>query len=352
MRSTRQRAALATLSCALVLCAASLLLLAPTQTAATSTSAHIALPNDIAVSGSHLWVANGSIDKNSPFDNSVSEFKVSDGSFVRIISLRHLTGNFYQPNAIAASGSHVWIADLHSIIELDASNGKVVRVINAKARFHAFENPAALGAIAASGAHVWVANLNTVIELNASDGSVLRVIKSKADQFSQPDEIVVSGGRVWVVNNVAGDSVNELNAANGSLIRVINPGADLFTQFGMAASGSHVFITNWQGHSIIELNASNGSLAHIINFRYLSGDPSPNSIALDDGHLWVTNDNSVIELTAAKGTVVRAMRDKVDGFDDPLAMTGDATHVWVANFQGNSVTELKASNGSLVRVIK
>jgi hypothetical protein len=66
----------------------------------------------------------------------------------------------------------------------------------------------------------------------------------------------------------------------------------------------------------------------------------------------VTNDNSVIELTAAKGTVVRAMRDKVDGFDDPLAMTGDATYVWVANSQGNSVTELKASNGSLVRVIK
>ena len=29
----------------------------------------------------------------------------------------------------------------------------------------------------------------------------------------------------------------------------------------------------------------------------------------------------------------------------------DGTHVWVANDDGNSVTELNASNGSLVRVL-
>jgi hypothetical protein len=287
----RRLTARATFSCALVLCAASLLLVTPARIAASLTTAHIALPNDIAVSGSHLWVANGDIDRNSTLDNSVSEFNLSDGSLVRVISLTHLTGALQAPNAIAASGSHVWIADVHSIFELDASSGKAVRVINAKARYHAFESPAALEAIAVSGAHVWVANLNTVIELSASNGSVLRVIRAKADKFSQPLEIVVSGGRVWVINNVAGDSVSELNAASGSLIRVINPGADLFTQFGMATNGAHVFVTNWQSHSIIELNASNGSLAHIINLRYIRGDPSPNSIAFDDGHLWVTNGN-------------------------------------------------------------
>ncbi len=352
MRSTRRLTARATFSYLLVLMAACLLLVASTKSAASPTTAHIALPNDIAVSGAHLWVANGDIDKNSTLDNSVSEFNVSDGSLVRVISLTHLTGALRAPNAIAARGSHVWIADLHSIIELDASSGKVVRVINAKARFHAFESPAALEAIAVSGAHVWVANLNTVIELSASNGSVLRVIRAKADRFNQPLEIVASGGRVWVINNVAGDSVSELNAVNGSLIRVINPGADLFTQFGMAASGSHLFVTNWQRHSIIEINAANGSLAHIINLRSISGDPSPKTIAFDDGHLWVTNDNSVLEITAAKGTLVRALRNPADGFDDPAAIYGNGAYVWVANSQGNSVTELKASNGSLVRVIK
>lgn len=49
---------------------------------------------------------------------------------------------------------------------------------------------------------------------------------------------------------------------------------------------------------------------------------------------------------------MRAMRDPVDGFDDPVAIYGNGAYVWVANSQGNSVTELKASNGSLVRVIR
>jgi DNA-binding beta-propeller fold protein YncE len=39
------------------------------------------------------------------------------------------------------------------------------------------------------------------------------------------------------------------------------------------------------------------------------------------------------------------------GFNGPIAVTSDGTHVWVANSSGNSVTELSASAGGLVRVI-
>ncbi len=38
------------------------------------------------------------------------------------------------------------------------------------------------------------------------------------------------------------------------------------------------------------------------------------------------------------------------GFDDPVAVASDGNHVWVANHYGNSVTELSASTGALVRV--
>ena len=40
------------------------------------------------------------------------------------------------------------------------------------------------------------------------------------------------------------------------------------------------------------------------------------------------------------------------GFNSPLGVSSDGTHVWVANVQGNSVTELDASDGALVQVLK
>ena len=39
------------------------------------------------------------------------------------------------------------------------------------------------------------------------------------------------------------------------------------------------------------------------------------------------------------------------GFDNPDAISSDGTHVWVANFEGGSVTELDASTGALVQVL-
>ena len=63
-------------------------------------------------------------------------------------------------------------------------------------------DPMALFAITASGTKVWVANLNSVIEINASNGSVERVISAKADRLSMPIDIAVSNSHVWVMNNV------------------------------------------------------------------------------------------------------------------------------------------------------
>ncbi|MFZ2059161.1 MAG: hypothetical protein WAV54_17310, partial [Acidimicrobiales bacterium] len=39
------------------------------------------------------------------------------------------------------------------------------------------------------------------------------------------------------------------------------------------------------------------------------------------------------------------------GFDYPNAIASDGTHVWAANYLGNSVVELSASTGALVKVI-
>jgi ligand-binding sensor domain-containing protein len=221
----------------------------------------------------------------------------------------HITGTSNSPNAIAVSGAHVWVADLNTVIELNAFNGSVVRVIKVKAQFHSFESPNSVGALAVAGGHVWVANLNTVVELNASNGSVVRVIDAKTDQLRQLMHIAVSGSHVWVLNNDVGDLVTELNASKGSVTRDIS------------------------FHSVV-------------------GFIGPGSIATDNGRLWVTNDNSVIQLNASNGKVMRVIKAKADGFDDPEAMTADGPHLRVTNTQGNSVTELHVSDGSLARVFR
>jgi hypothetical protein len=78
-------AGVVTLSCTVALCAAFLSVGVPSGSAAWSPGALFALPVDIAVSGSHAWVANNFESLKSPLANSVTELNVSNGSLVRVI---------------------------------------------------------------------------------------------------------------------------------------------------------------------------------------------------------------------------------------------------------------------------
>lgn len=79
----------------------------------------------------------------------------------------------------------------------------------------------------------------------------------------------------------------------------------------------------------------------------------PDAIAVADGHVWVANysGNSVTELDAATGAWIRTLSGKRYGFNGPHGITYDGTHIWVVNFAGSSVTELNADNGDLVRTL-
>jgi hypothetical protein len=57
----------------------------------------------------------------------------------------------------------------------------------------------------------------------------------------------------------------------------------------------------------------------------------------------VANGASVTELSASTGALVRVIRCPSYGFDGPEGITSDGSHVWVANFDGASVTEFPAS---------
>ena len=80
---------------------------------------------------------------------------------------------------------------------------------------------------------------------------------------------------------------------------------------------------------------------------------SPASIASDGTRVWVANydGNSVTELSARTGAVVKVISASRYKFKDPFSIASGGTHVWVVNLDGESVTELSAKTGRLVKVI-
>ncbi len=80
---------------------------------------------------------------------------------------------------------------------------------------------------------------------------------------------------------------------------------------------------------------------------------APSGLAFGAGHLWVTNraGNSVTEIDPTSGAwLATFVRSKGYRFDDPAAITSDGPDLFVANASG-SVTEMRSTNGALVRVI-
>ena len=72
-------------------------------------------------------------------------------------------------------------------------------------------------------------------------------------------------------------------------------------------------------------------------------------VSSDGTHVWVANgiDNTVTELNASDGSVVQTIGVGVQ----PRELVSDGTHVWVPNYEDNTVTELNASDGSVVQTI-
>ena len=112
-----------------------------------------------------------------------------------------------------------------------------------------FSNPTA---ITSNGRGVWVANGGgkSVTQLNASTGKLVRVVSGSSDEFAFPDAITSDAAYVWVAN-YRGQAVLEINAITGALVKVHSgspyglSGPDAIT-----SDGSHVFTGNYFGQSV------------------------------------------------------------------------------------------------------
>ncbi len=196
------------------------------------------------------------------------------------------------------------------------------------------------------GIHVWVANSSddTVTELVASTGAVVNTI----DVGSSPEAISSDGTHVWVAD-WSGLSVTELDASTGAVVNTIELG---FNPQGISSDGTHVWVTGGvqtpDGYSTLtELDASTGALVNTIDlgvFRAAYG------VSSDGTHVWVTNPSAdlVTEINASDGSVLQSIY--ADG--EPVGISSDGTHVWVTNYaSNNTVTELSTLSGLVVNTI-
>jgi DNA-binding beta-propeller fold protein YncE len=121
----------------------------------------------------------------------------------------------------------------------------------------------------------------------------------------------------------------------------------------LAAAGSLVVASMITAAPAGAITTSSAPLALTGPTVFGGGFEFPASVSVDGTHVWVANydGNSLTELDRSTGRLVREFPPS-DGFNSPQGVSSDGTHVWVANSGGNSVTELDAATGALVKVIK
>jgi hypothetical protein len=156
--------------------------------------------------------------------------------------------------------------------------------------------------------------------------------------------LLAIGGLIWIV--FPGGSAGAYSSSNysGGSYGFNKPGA-------IADDDADVWVANTSGQSVTELGASSGNVVKVFSGGSY-GFSDPGAIADDGADVWVANlaDNSVTELNASNGDLVKVLSNGSYGFSGPGAIAAYGGYVWVANSTGDSVTELSASNGDLVKV--
>jgi hypothetical protein len=308
---------------------------APSLTASSATAA-FKHPTAIALDhNGHLWVSNQDYF-------GVTEIEASTGQVIRVIDAK--ADGFIDPYGISVSGQHVWVVSggveygngtshVGTVTELDAATGALIQTVNLKKH-----GVTGLSAVSADNQHVWVTadGGGRVVELSNATGRVLHVYRGRLN-FVEPDGVASNGRDAWVVGPETGNSVVERSAVTGRRIRTLTP--------------THLERTPGQTNKYPV---------------YLS----PNCVTVDAHYVWTGNGGgltqkplggSVTQINAATDKIVRTVGSAADRFWGTIqSIYSDGTHVWVVNGsvsyrghrRGDTITELNATNGSLVRVIQ
>jgi hypothetical protein len=138
-----------------------------------------------------------------------------------------------------------------------------------------------------------------------------------------------------------------LNESTGAIVRV-DSGPRYLVDVGSTSiysDGIHVWIPNAEWNSVTELNASSGALVRVIRGAAF-GIRSPQWVASVRNQVWISGTNSMAVLNGTTGKVLRTYMGAAYGG----MIVSQADHVWV--LARNTVTELNVTTGNVIRVVR
>jgi len=163
---------------------------------------------------------------------------------------------------------------------------------------------------------------------------------------SGPIGVAFDGANIWTAN-YSGGTVTKLQASDGTVLGKFSSGSGSGAgPYGVTFDGANIWVWNQLAQNVAKLRASDGTVLGTFPV------PAPGWMTFDGANIWVPSSNS------PQGSVykVRASDGKVIGTftvgSDPIAAAFDGENVWVVNFGGNSVSKLRASDGTQLATIQ
>lgn len=192
--------------------------------------------------------------------------------------------------------------------------------------------------VISDGTHVWVTNYYdyTVTKLRADTGQN----QGDFSVGSFPYDMTFDGTNIWVTN-YGDSSISKLRVSDGAVLDTLPVDTH---PWAIAYDGANLWVTNWDNNIVRKMRPSDGStLCTAAVGTYHLG------IVFDGSHIWVTdshNSNTVRKLNASDCTEASGSPFVVG--DKPGKLVYDGSSIWVVNFEDNTVTKLRASDGVLV----
>ena len=184
--------------------------------------------------------------------------------------------------------------------------------------------------LAFDGANVWVANWGSksVTKLRANDGGTVCTY-SYTTSGANPAGVAFDGANTWVS---AGD--NTLTKLNPDCTSVGTYPTDSGAG-AIAFDGSNLWVATWA--NVTKLNPISGAVT-----KYLAGN-GWNNIAFDGTSIWATptNGNTITKLKASDGT----LSGTYPVGTTPVAIAFDGSNIWVSNADSANITKLLAADG-------
>jgi len=306
-------------------------------------SYNFAAPTSAAVAGADLFVANGA-------NNSVTEMKASDGSYVVTIAARRY--GFDAPAAIVAVGNDLFVANSagNSVTEFRATGRRHVRTIRGAA--YGFADPIAL---ASSGQDLFVLNAaGSITELAIGNGALIGSASGAVYGFDVPTSLAVADGEVFVTNS-ADDTVTVLDAQTRAFVASLSGAPFNFSApTGVAFDGTNMWVTNQGDESVTEFSPTTLAELNVL----VSGNlPMVGPIAFGNGYLFAVSppgSSPMVSQITPSPASVDWMMCNTNGpylFNNPQAVVVAGTNLWVVNEGGNSLTEMDTVTGNLIRTI-